>query len=63
MNNQTDNPENYRMGFIYFNKNDKRVIVPKQDRLRGYTFNFANPITYLLIIGIIVVILAASYLF
>lgn len=62
MDNQTDSPENYRMGFFYFNKNDKRVIVPKQNRLRGFTFNFANPFTYLLITGIIVLILVTSYL-
>ncbi len=25
-----DNPENYRLGIFYFNRKDKRAVVPKQ---------------------------------
>lgn len=49
---QHDNPENWKWGTFYFNKNDSRLIVPKRIKLLGWTFNFAHPISYI-IIGLI----------
>ena len=54
-------PNNWR-GIFYFNKNDSRIIVPKINPQMGWTLNFANPYTYLLIAGIILLIIAANYL-
>lgn len=43
-----DNPENWKLGIFYFNKNDSRFIVPKRLKLLGWTFNFAHPISYVI---------------
>jgi len=62
MKNDFVNPDNYKWGIFYFNKKDNRVIVTKQDSIRGFTINFANPHTYLLFLGIATAILLARYL-
>ncbi|WP_316845071.1 DUF5808 domain-containing protein [Pedobacter psychrodurus] len=43
------NPENWKWGTFYFNKKDSRLIVPKRVKLLGWTFNFAHPISYIVI--------------
>ncbi len=43
------NPENYKWGFVYFDRSDYRVIVPKRNKRMGWTFNFASPFTYIII--------------
>jgi uncharacterized membrane protein len=30
-----DNPDNYRLGIFYFNRKDKRAIVPRRNRFLG----------------------------
>jgi uncharacterized membrane protein len=57
-----DDPMNYKGGIFYFNRKDGRVLVPKRSRLMGWTLNFANFFTYLLILGIILVILIGKWL-
>ncbi len=59
LNDWQSDPSNWKFGLIYFNKNDKRVIVPKKMRILGWTLNFANPyfVFPLLIIAIIYIIL------
>jgi len=52
-----DNQDNYKWGFIYFNPNDSRVFVPKSVNWMGYTMNFANPVTYLVILGFILMVI------
>jgi uncharacterized membrane protein len=47
------NPENYKWGFLYFDRSDYRVIVPKANKWMGWTFNFARPETYLIIAAFI----------
>ncbi|MBL7970330.1 MAG: hypothetical protein JNL03_02320 [Prolixibacteraceae bacterium] len=47
-----DDPNNYKWGIFYFNSKDSRTIVPKRSRILGWTLNFANPYTYLIILGI-----------
>jgi len=37
-----DDPANYKLGLFYFNRKDKRTIVPKRYRLLGWTINFAR---------------------
>jgi uncharacterized membrane protein len=48
-----NDPENYRLGIFYFNRKDKRTIVPKRMRMLGWTFNFARPGAYMLVLGIV----------
>lgn len=45
-----DNITNYKMGFIYWNSGDSRLIVPKRDRSQGYTLNFAHKMNILILL-------------
>jgi len=58
----TENIVNYKMGIFYFNKNDIRAVVPKKDKMMGWTFNFAHIRTYLFILLAIALIWAVPYL-
>ncbi|WP_367117854.1 DUF5808 domain-containing protein [uncultured Chryseobacterium sp.] len=42
MNHIGHDPSHWKLGFFYFNKNDKRMFPPKRIGL-GWTVNFANP--------------------
>lgn len=55
-------PANYKWGIFYFNPKDKRIGVPKYDKMRGWTLNFGNIYSYLIISGIIAVILITMWL-
>ena len=44
---QKDNPENWKLGIIYFNKNDSRFVLPKRELGFGWTLNFAHPVSYI----------------
>lgn len=46
-------PDNWKLGIFYFNKEDKRVFPPKRKAQFGWTVNFANPLSVLAIILII----------
>jgi uncharacterized membrane protein len=52
-----DDPANYKLGIFYFNRKDKRTIVPKRYRWLGWTINFARPYVYWGIIIIVVIII------
>lgn len=54
------NPEFYKWGLFYFNRADQRVIVPKVNRFLGWTFNFARPESWLIIIAFIIVLILVS---
>src|SRR5476651_966776 len=47
--------QHYRSRWLYYNKNDERIIVPKQDGI-GNTLNFANKWSYIIIIAAIGVV-------
>ena len=47
---------NWKLGIFYFNKEDKRIVVPKRIVLLGWTINFANPIVYVILIGLIFIL-------
>jgi len=49
-----NDPENYKLIFFYFNPKDPRILVPKRFRMMGWTLNFGNPYSYLILIGIAV---------
>ena len=49
-----DDPSNWKWGIFYFNKKDKRLLPPKRIQGLGWTVNFANPYSVLLLAVIIV---------
>jgi uncharacterized membrane protein len=49
-------PKNWFLGVFYFNPKDKRIFPPKRISQLGWTVNFANPVSVLTLIGIIVLI-------
>lgn len=59
-NDPVDDPVNYLWGVFYFNSKDNRVIVPKRNRWMGFTLNFANPLSLLLIVTFIILIVVFS---
>ena len=52
-----NNPDNYKFGIFYYNTDDKRVFVPKQNKYMGWTLNFGNHFTYLLLGSIISIVI------
>lgn len=51
-----DDNTHYRWKVFYFNKEDERIIVPKRQRGLGFTFNFAQPATYLVLATLLFII-------
>ncbi|MBK6381799.1 MAG: hypothetical protein IPO01_07520 [Chitinophagaceae bacterium] len=49
-------PGNWKWGWIYYNKDDKRIFPPKRNKKMGWTVNFANPISIIAIVVLFVVI-------
>ena len=58
MNAWHDDPSNWILGIFYYNKMDKRLFPPKRVRYFGWTVNFANPYSVLVLLGIIILIIA-----
>lgn len=50
----------YWRGPFYFNRKDPRLSVPKMEPSLGWTLNFAHPVTYIVVIGIIAVAIIVS---
>lgn len=48
-----DDPTNYKWAIFYFNPKDSRILVPKRSRSMGWTLNFANIYSYLLLLAVI----------
>lgn len=48
-----DNPANWKWGIFYYNPEDKRIFPPKRIRQFGWTVNFANPKSYMTLVGIV----------
>ena len=49
---------NWKWGIFYFNKKDKRLLVPKRLAFLGITINFANPWSILLVLALILLIIS-----
>jgi uncharacterized membrane protein len=47
-------PANYKWGLFYANPLDERLIVPKRIAWMGWSFNFSNPKSIFIILGILV---------
>lgn len=57
-----DDPANWKLGFLYYNKKDPRLFPPKRWSM-GWTMNFANPKSIAAATGLIVlVVLVVEYL-
>ncbi|MBL7885139.1 MAG: hypothetical protein JNJ52_00185 [Flavobacterium sp.] len=42
-----EDPKNWKLGMLYYNKKDERVFVEKRAKWAGITLNFANPKSYI----------------
>ncbi len=51
--NMRNDPDNYKWGLFYYNKKDPGFLIPRKTGI-GFSPNFANPYSYLVIIGIII---------
>ena len=52
----------YWKGPIYFNRKDYRLAVPKRYPGFGWTFNFANPYAYIILVAFILIVISLKYL-
>jgi len=52
---QHDNPSNWKWGVFYFNKKDPRFIVHKQVEALGWTFNFAHPVSFVVLALLVII--------
>lgn len=52
-----EDPKNWVLGFLYFNKSDQRVWVPKKNPYMGWTVNFASLYSYFILALIVALIL------
>lgn len=55
-------PNNWFLGCFYYNHEDKRIFPPKRVKWMGYTVNFANPYSVLILIAFLALI-PLSHLF
>jgi uncharacterized membrane protein len=53
-------PNNWKMGMFYYNKEDDRLLPPKRNSSMGWTVNFANPKSYGLLVGFLVITLIVN---
>lgn len=44
-----NDPSNWKLGMFYFNREDPRLLPPKRNPMMGWTVNFANPKSWLLL--------------
>jgi uncharacterized membrane protein len=58
-----DDSSNWRWGIFYYNKNDARVIVRKRVQVMGWTLNFANPYSILIMLLLIIVMILIPVFF
>jgi len=57
------NPRSWKSLFFYMNGNDSRLFVPKRNPSMGWTLNFANPYSYVVLLVIIMIPIIISILF
>jgi uncharacterized membrane protein len=51
-----NDPSKWIWGLFYYNKEDKRLLPPKRIAAMGWTVNFANPKSVLLMVGILALV-------
>jgi uncharacterized membrane protein len=50
-------PNNWIFGIFYYNKEDKRILPPKRIAWMGWTVNFANTISVVIFVLLLIVII------
>jgi uncharacterized membrane protein len=55
-------PDNWKWGEFYFNKEDKCIFPPKRNKYLGWTINFATPKSYTAFILLVLIIIGLSKL-
>jgi uncharacterized membrane protein len=55
------NPNNWKFGSIYYNKEDKRIFPPKRVKWMGWTVNFANTKSVLVFALVMILVIATVY--
>lgn len=58
-----NNPANWKFGVFYYNKEDKRLVLPKRVKWMGWTLNFARPVSYISILVLVAILVGLSTLF
>lgn len=53
---------NYKWGVFYFNRKDPRFMVPKRNKMMGWTLNFAHRNYLLILISLIALSLIIGWL-
>ncbi len=54
-------PNNWKFGGIYYNKEDKRIFPPKRVKWMGWTVNFANTKSVLVFALVMILVIAILY--
>ena len=62
-NSSNNDPDNWFLGVFYFNKADKRLLSPKRFPFMGWTINFANPLSVLFLISLVLLVIVISLVF
>ena len=57
-----NDPDKWIWGFLYYNPDDKRLLVPKRIPIFGWTFNYANPYAHLFTLLVILLIAIPFFL-
>lgn len=52
-------PNNWYLGFLYYNPKDKRLLAPKRIWQLGLTVNLANPYSILIVLALFAIITLA----
>ncbi|NOU16610.1 MAG: hypothetical protein HOO91_03505 [Bacteroidales bacterium] len=55
-----DDPKNWKLGIFYYNRMDRRLFPPKRF-YGGWTVNFANPISMVALLVLLILIIAIKY--
>ncbi|MHC0442711.1 DUF5808 domain-containing protein [Flavobacterium sp. 3-210] len=50
-------PSNWFLGCFYYNPKDKRLMPPKRIEWMGYTINFANPYSVMLLLPFVIILI------
>jgi uncharacterized membrane protein len=58
----SEDQDAYKFGFIYWKKSDKRVVVPKRLPGLGWTLNFANPLSYVFLVILVLIIFLIKWI-
>lgn len=53
-------PNNWKLGIFYYNKEDKRILPPKRMAWAGWTVNFANSLSVAVFVLVIITIIGIT---